>query len=253
MDHKYLSLIEQYWNDHALEYCQFHPEHHDLQMHPSWGLSHIPESELCLLPSKISDGELLVDLGCGQGHDSVGFADLGYRVLGVDLSRSQISRAIPHRQVSYLVGSAECLPLPSASVSVVVSDHGAFDHSPSGPLLRETHRILVAGGTLIVCGYSPLALACFNHKSDKITSRLINRYPCGATLSDNLIVATQHSHSSWMAQFKAAGFNIDRLEEPLLPPGKRTYFDELVDEEWARSWPVDLIWVVRKGLKYGDE
>ena len=229
-----------------MEYCQSHPEHLVPEMHPSWGLAHIPESELGLLPPRINEEEYLVDLGCGRGHDTKGFAEMGYEALGVDLSEEQISRALHHKRARYLVGSAERLPLASASVSVVVSDHGAFDHSPSEPLLREVHRVLKPAGTLIVCTYSPIALSCFDHKTGRITRMLVNQYPVGLTRYDGSIVATERNYSNWIKQFRTRGFIVDRLEEPLLQDGDRIYFDEMVDKKWALNWPVDLIWVVRK-------
>ena len=242
----YLSKIRRYWDDNSVEYCQSHPEHMIRDMHPSWGLSHIPETQLGLLRGISNRDGFLVDLGCGQGHDAVGFAELGYRVLGVDLSEMQIAQAVKHDRVEYFIGAAEHLPLDSASACVVVSDHGAFDHSPSGPLLREVHRVLKPAGTLIICTYSPIAMSCFDRSKGRIGPRLVGGYPSGAARYDGTIVTVERSHADWIREFRGAGFKVDRLEEPLLSEECDTYFDELVDSEWARRWPLDLIWVVRK-------
>lgn len=43
--------------------------------------------------SKTIDGKKVLDLGCGPGHDSYKFAELGFEVLGLDYSSEMIKRA----------------------------------------------------------------------------------------------------------------------------------------------------------------
>ena len=135
------------------------------------------------------------------------------------------------------------MPLASASVSVVVSDHGAFDHSVN--LFFEKYTGSKArrnSDHLYVQSYC----ICADHKTGRITRMLVNQYPVGLTRYDGSIVATERNYSNWIKQFRTRGFIVDRLEEPLLQDGDRIYFDEMVDKKWALNWPVDLIWVVRK-------
>ena len=75
---EHLNTIENYWNEHSMEYCQSHPEHLVPEMHPSWGLAHIPESELGLLPPRINE-EVSRGFRMWAGHDTKGFAEMGYR------------------------------------------------------------------------------------------------------------------------------------------------------------------------------
>ncbi len=242
---QYLEQIRRYWNAHSQEYCDEHPEHLNPALHPSWGLSHIPERELRLLPGP-DRGDQLVDLGCGRGHDAIGFAKLGYQVTGVDIAEAQIARAFAHERVRYLVGNAERLPLEPASVDVMVSDHGAFDHSLPERLLAEAYRLLKPGCMLVICTYSPIALSCFDPGTGRIVQQLTGPYPVDDICCDGRSVMPFLGFSAWVRKLQTAGFTVVRVEEPLFSPERRMYFDELVDPAWAARWPVDLIMVAHR-------
>jgi len=247
---RHLKLISDYWDREADSYWQLHPEHADGAMHPSWGLHHIHEDVLRLVSDAISPGQLLVELGCGDGHDAIAFAKRGLRVIGVDISRGQLGHALPCEDVCYINASAEKLPLADDTVDIVTSDHGAFDHSALDQLLPEVKRILRPGGLLVVCTYSPLAVACFNRQSGKIDQALHNDYPTRTLRSDGSSLAAEYSYSEWIRALRAHGFAIERLEELRSPPGRVSYFSDLVTNEWSARWPCDIVWVARS---VGDE
>ena len=50
---------------------------------------------------------LALDVGCGTGQLTVPLAEHVDRVIGIDLSESQVASATPHERVSYRVGAAE--------------------------------------------------------------------------------------------------------------------------------------------------
>lgn len=243
---RYLTITKRYWNAHANEFSLQHPEHLNPDLHPSWGLAHIPERELQLLPPSFGPGQLLIDIGCGRGHDAVGFAAMGYKVIGIDISEEQIHRALRNDNVHYLVGNAEQLPFPAGFAAFVVSDHGAFDHSRPERLVAEVARVLRPGGVLIICTYTALALSCFDSSTGRICNRLMNPYPIDEIRTDGNIVMPHLGISAWVRKLRAGGFDISRIEEPLTPPGRDLFFDQMVDADWAARWPVDLILVARK-------
>ncbi|MBI2651918.1 class I SAM-dependent methyltransferase [Candidatus Woesearchaeota archaeon] len=52
-----------------------------------------PYKESKIFLSLINKNSLILDLGCGSGRDSKIFADKGYKVIGIDLSRKMIETA----------------------------------------------------------------------------------------------------------------------------------------------------------------
>lgn len=242
----HLSHIRSYWNEEAARYAADHDEHLDLARHPSWGLFNLREDERrIVLDDLCSDGRVL-DLGCGRGHDAVGYAMRGFNVVAVDISEAQLAMAISHERVEYVCTEAENCGLPDDSFDVVVSDHGSFDHSPPSLLLREVRRVLRMGGILAVCTYTPLAFSCYVGGHRPLSRKLTRPYPRDRVAFDGHITAVEYSYAGWIAEFRAAGFEILRLDElrPLL--GSEAFFSELVTTEWASNWPCDFVWKVRK-------
>lgn len=242
----HLKIIAEHWNKEASEYWQDHPEFLDKNMHPSWGLSHIPEEQLGILTPYIEPGKVLLDLGCGCGHDSVAFASMGLTVKAIDISQEQLKNSIPHPDVEYILSSAEKINLPDNSIDIAISDHGAFDHSPPQLLLQEINRLLKPNGVLAICVYNPLIYCCYDGDSKKVSHKLLEKYPNNEMNYDGSIISVQLSHSAWIKAFSDAGFLVERLEEPMIDENMNFYFDNMIDKEWAQKWPVDIIWVLRK-------
>jgi tellurite methyltransferase len=89
-----------------------------------WGAE--PGSLVRRMFSDISlDGQLVLDVGCGDGKNAIWLASRGARVLAVDVSRLAINRATtqdPERRVAWAVADATALPLlPEARFDAVVA------------------------------------------------------------------------------------------------------------------------------------
>lgn len=78
-----------------------------------------------MLADSSPTGQLILDAGCGDGKNSLWLASRGARVIGLDVSRMAIDRAISHdaqRSVAWLVADAAALPLRrNESFDVVVA------------------------------------------------------------------------------------------------------------------------------------
>ena len=62
------------------------------------------------LNAQYRPGACLLDLGCGQGRDSIVAAEIGYRVLGVDLSSvglAQLARVAKRKRLPIEVHEAD--------------------------------------------------------------------------------------------------------------------------------------------------
>ncbi|MCU0533171.1 MAG: class I SAM-dependent methyltransferase [Hydrococcus sp. Prado102] len=87
------------------------------------------------------------DIGAGTGIGSRLLADRGIRVLAIEPNADMKSSATPHELVEFLTGTAEEIPLPSASLDLVTSFQAFhwFDFINS---LQEFRRILKPNGRL---------------------------------------------------------------------------------------------------------
>ena len=107
----------------------------------------------------LREGEMVVDLGCGAGIDTLlaarAVAPTG-RVVGVDLLPEMIERARAHAaeahagNVVFHHAEMESLPLPDDSSDAVVSNGALNLSARKSRVLAEIHRILRPGGRLCV-------------------------------------------------------------------------------------------------------
>jgi SAM-dependent methyltransferase len=106
---------------------------------------------------EVRPGQTVLDLGSGPGMDSllaarrVGSAG---KVVGVDLCSEMVQKArrnadrLGLHNVEFVNAGIEKLPLPDASVDVVISN-GVFNLCPDKPnVLAEAYRVLRPGGRL---------------------------------------------------------------------------------------------------------
>lgn len=97
------------------------------------------------------------DVGCGNGQLTVQLAAHFGEVVGLDPSEEQIAHAPVREGVRYLRASAESLPLPDRSVSLITAAQAAhwFD-LPA--FYAEARRIAVDGAVIALVTYGVLRL-----------------------------------------------------------------------------------------------
>ena len=100
------------------------------------------------------DGRNMLDLGCGTGFHLPRWAESARSVTGVephpDLAASAARRTRSLDNVRVLVGSAQAVPLPDASVDVVQARWAYFFGPGCEPGLGELGRVVRRGGTAFV-------------------------------------------------------------------------------------------------------
>jgi SAM-dependent methyltransferase len=105
--------------------------------------------------ARLQPGEVVIDLGCGGGIDTILAARAvapGGQAFGLDTLPEMLEVAARHAEaadvanVRWLRGEMEAVPLPDASVDVVISN-GVVNLSPrKSRVFAEMHRILRPGG-----------------------------------------------------------------------------------------------------------
>lgn len=114
---------------------------------------------LSLLPPL--DGRVLVDIGCGMGTFTIEASRRGARALGIDFApealpaAAAVARAEGAQHAWFTQADAVRMPLADANADVVVAadvtEH--LDDATLHGVLRDAHRVLRSGGTLVV--YTP--------------------------------------------------------------------------------------------------
>jgi 2-polyprenyl-6-hydroxyphenyl methylase/3-demethylubiquinone-9 3-methyltransferase len=107
-------------------------------------------AELGLAPRELR----LLDVGCGGGFLAEPFAQLGFRVTGIDPSAATIEAARRHAEeeeldIAYFVGRGEDLPCPDDSFDVVVCCDVLEHVDDVAATVREVARVLLPGGVFV--------------------------------------------------------------------------------------------------------
>ncbi|TET64688.1 methyltransferase domain-containing protein [Candidatus Aerophobetes bacterium] len=81
------------------------------------------EKDLFLKVVNPKKGETLLDIGCGTGHFSFWFHDLGLKVTGIDISLNMLGVAVDrlkHEEIKLVRGDAHSLPFQDKSFDLTV-------------------------------------------------------------------------------------------------------------------------------------
>ncbi|AFM16835.1 methylase involved in ubiquinone/menaquinone biosynthesis [Mycolicibacterium chubuense NBB4] len=100
----------------------------------------------------VSGSDRVVDIGCGAGNAARAAARRGAHVTGVDPSESmlRLARAVSRRDgIRWAQGSAEALPVPDSSATVVWALATVHHWRDVTTGLAEAHRVLSPGGRLL--------------------------------------------------------------------------------------------------------
>jgi SAM-dependent methyltransferase len=173
---------------------------------------------------------------------------LGARVVGLDVSRVQLRHARgAHGVVPLVLASGEQLPFAAEAFDVVFCDHGALSFCDPSVIVPEVARVVRAGGQLAFCVTHPLIYLTYDEAKHRHTRRLqIPFEQLGRTDSGEGTIDWALPASEWIAVLCANGFAIERLVELVATADATTTYDEFAPTKWARRWPAEWIWVVRR-------
>ncbi len=238
-----------YWDGVSDEYQTLHASQLNRWDRPVWGVWGIPEVELGAL------GEVrgldVLEYGCGGGQWSIWLARAGARPVGLDLSWRQLEHA---RHLSTEAGvdlplvhaNAERTPFADESFDLVLCDHGATSFAEPARTVPEVARLLRPGGAFVFNIESPFRYVCWDEEGERVGDRLLLPYFGMGKWDDRDSVTFTIAYGDWIRLFRANGLEVEDLLE-LRPPSRgRTTYPEYVDHGWARRWPAENIWKVRK-------
>jgi SAM-dependent methyltransferase len=237
------------WESDAVGYELRHRRSLEREGGRAWGVWRLPERTLRLLdPVR---GRDVLELGCGAAAWSIALAQDGARVVGLDFSRARLAQARENMRAAgvdfpLLEAPAEAIPLPDASFDLVLSDYGATTFTDPRRTIPEVARVLRPGGSFVFAHASPFRTVAENGRTDRMERRLMRPYFHLAAIGPGPTVEFQLPYGEWIELFRASGLEVERLLEPPAPRRGSSTYVAPQGRRWARSWPFEAIWKVRK-------
>jgi len=199
-------------------------------------------------------GKRVLEIGCGLGTDTMGFARAGAQVTAVDLSARSLElarerAALFGQDVRFVEADAERLAeaLPVEPFDLVYS-FGVLHHTPDpDAALRALRPYLAPGGTLKLMVYhrrswktlSILARAAWKQGPGVVrdADRIVARYSEAQTGCPVTYTYTRDEARAWLAR---AGFRAERLEvEHIFPWRIPDYVEHRYRKEPWFAWLPD--------------
>jgi SAM-dependent methyltransferase len=219
---------------------------------PTWGIFSVPDAQVEMLPPDMT-GLDAIELGCGTAYVSAWMARRGARVVAIDNSAAQLATArrlqLTHGlEFPLLHGNAEAVPYPDASFDFAVSEYGACLWADPHRWVPEAARLLRPGGRLAFLTNSHLMILCQQEEDGVAATECLRRPAFGLhriEWTGDHGVEFHLTHGGWIRLLRRCGFEIEDLVELCPEPGATTAYP-FVTLDWARQWPCEEVWKVRK-------
>jgi SAM-dependent methyltransferase len=217
-----------------------------------WGVWDIPEQDVRALGDVT--GVRALEYGCGASQSGIKLAKLGARVIGMDVSFSQLRAGLGNMELTgvrlpTVQADAERTPFRDGSFDLVWCDHGAMSFADPFRTVPEVARILRPGGTFVFSILSPFSWIAMG-VGDAVTHRFEAPYFGMHAIDIDepgwRTTEFQLPYGEWIRLFGGNGFRVvDLIELRPEPDAVSTYVDPS-ELPWSRRYPYDQIWKVRK-------
>jgi SAM-dependent methyltransferase len=216
----------------------------------TWGMWEIPETEVGVLPPVAARD--VVELGCGTAYWSAWLARRGACVVGLDNSSKQLATARmlqrEHALSFPLVhADAEHAPFRDERFDIAISEYGAAIWCDPYRWIPEAARLLRPGGELIFLRTGVLFSLCAPDSDEPAGDRLLRDYFGVHRLEwiDDGSINFSLGVGPLIRLFRQSGFEVLDCAELQPRPGATTRF-RFVTTDWARRFPSEEVWRVRK-------
>ena len=102
------------------------------------------------------------------------------------------------------------------------------------------------GGLFSFCIASPLHDVCWDPAQDRVSARLAVDYFGLYRLHDDDSICHQLPYGAWIRLFRAHGLVLEDLIELRPRADATTSYPDFVPLDWARRWPAENLWKLRK-------
>jgi SAM-dependent methyltransferase len=222
---------------------------------PEWGIWGTSNVEVPLLPEDMS-GLDAIELGCGTGYGSAWMVRRGANVVAIDPSSAQLATArrlagSHGLDIEFVEAVAEQVPWPDSSFDFALSEYGAAIWADPYVWIPEAHRLLRPGGTLAMFGTGSWNDVFQSRELEAEIGESVVRPYFGqhriewVDLDDDPSIEFNLPVSEWFRLFKVTGFEVlDFFEVQAPDDAEGARFS--IPAEWARRFPSEQAWVVRK-------
>lgn len=97
--------------------------------------------------------KVILDIACGEGYGSYLMSKSAQRVIGVDIDKETIDKAIEKYKASNLefkIGRADEIPIQDHTIDIIISFETIEHHDKQDEMMIEIKRVLKPGGLLII-------------------------------------------------------------------------------------------------------
>jgi len=219
----------------------------------SWGIWGIPEPEVNALPDVA--GLRALELGCGAAQFGLRVAAEGADVIGLDFSENQLRHArenVAERAARFPLvrADAEELPFADATFDLVFCDHGATSFTDPHRTIPEVARVLRPGGRFVFNISTPFIWVCWGDDESPPTRELRRSYFAlgrdDHEEESGRTVQWQLTYGGWIRLFHENALVVDDLVELRPAPDATTTYDDYAPLEWARDYPGEHVWKLRR-------
>jgi len=240
------------WEADSAAYQQRNAEQLNRWDRLAWGIWDLPEDEVGALGDL--EGLDALELGCGAAQFGIRVAMQGARVVGLDFSANQLAAAGPHLRetgvrMPLVRGSAEELPFADASFDLVFCDHGATTFTDPRITVPEVARVLRSGGAFVFNISTPIIWMTWPPVDGPPGRELLRPYFGMDRMvwdEEDGSIDFQLTYGEWIRLFRSCGLTVEDLIELRPGPGSDSTFSGYADVAWARDFPGEHIWKVRK-------
>ncbi|HJQ72187.1 MAG TPA: class I SAM-dependent methyltransferase [Actinomycetota bacterium] len=245
----------EHWERQADEYQERNRSQLNRWDRLGWGVFDAREDEIHALGDV--DGVRALELGCGACQFGIKVAMRGAAVTGLDFSMAQLRHAPVHFEEAGLrfpivQGNGERSPFRDGSFDLVFCDHGVMGFADPFLTVPEVSRVLRPGGLFVFNGTTPWIWVAWGDQDEELppTREMRADYfemrSVESTDPSWRTTEFQLTYGDWIRLFRANGLLIEDLIELRPDADATTTYDDYAPIEWARAFPAEHIWKVRK-------
>lgn len=158
--------------------------------------------------SKIKQGDIVLDLGCGAGFDCFLAAKRvgkNGKVIGVDMTEEMIKKAklnsekLGTKNIEFVLGEIEDLPIKDNSIDIIITNCVINLTPDKTKTFKEAYRVLKRGGKMYI---SDIVLLKELSEKQKMDKDLLTGCVAGALLKED-----------YLNKIKKVGFAVHILSE----------------------------------------